>query len=59
MLPVDASTIPLAPSSFATVISTADPLSLNEPVGFLPSTLKYRLIPNSLPIIFTLKQWCS
>ncbi|WP_268760869.1 hypothetical protein [Francisella tularensis] len=40
MLPVDASTIPLAPSSFATVISTADPLSLNEPVGFLPSTLE-------------------
>jgi len=39
MLPVDAQITSLTPNSFALLISTVLPLSLNEQVGFTPSYL--------------------
>jgi len=42
VLPVDAQTMALAPASAAFATATTMPRSLNEPVGFWPSTLRYR-----------------
>ena len=39
MLPVDAQTTARAPAPVATLSATVIPRSLNEPVGFAPSTL--------------------
>jgi len=41
VLPVDAQTTTFAPLSRAFVIASVIPRSLNEPVGFAPSTLRY------------------
>ena len=43
VLPVEAHTIARAPASAALATATTMPRSLNEPVGFWPSTLRYRL----------------
>ncbi len=43
VFPVDAHTTTFAPSSAAFDIATVIPRSLNEPVGFAPSTFKYTL----------------
>ena len=43
VLPVEAQTIARAPASAALATATTIPRSLNEPVGFWPSTLRYRL----------------
>ena len=40
VFPVDAHTTTLAPTSTAFVIAIVIPRSLNEPVGFAPSTLR-------------------
>ena len=40
VLPVDAQMIAFAPSSTARLTATVMPRSLNEPVGFAPSTLR-------------------
>ena len=42
VLPVEAHTTALAPASTAFATATTMPRSLNEPVGFWPSTLRYR-----------------
>ena len=42
VLPVEAHTIARAPDSTALATATTMPRSLNEPVGFWPSTLRYR-----------------
>ena len=43
VFPVDAQTIAFAPASAALATATTMPRSLNEPVGFWPSILRYRL----------------
>src|SRR5881394_2173551 len=43
VLPVDAQTTALAPSSVALVMATVMPRSLNEPVGFSPSYFRNTL----------------
>ena len=40
MLPVDAQITPCLPRASASVTATVIPRSLNEPVGFAPSTLR-------------------
>src|SRR5438270_942897 len=45
VLPVDAHTTALAPSSAAFEMATVIPRSLNEPVGLRPSYFKYTLAP--------------
>ena len=45
VLPVDAHTTALAPSSAALVMATVIPRSLNEPVGLAPSTFNSTLAP--------------
>src|SRR5436309_14410367 len=45
VLPVDAHTTALAPSSAALEMATVMPRSLNEPVGFRPSYLRNTLAP--------------
>src|SRR5450756_1801566 len=45
VLPVEAQTTALAPSSAALEIATVIPRSLNEPVGLAPSTFKNTLAP--------------
>ena len=47
-MPVDAHIIAFEPSSTAFATAITIPLSLNEPVGFNPSYLKYKSSPNSL-----------
>ena len=42
VFPVDAQTTARAPASTALATATTIPRSLNEPVGFWPSTLRYR-----------------
>src|SRR5947209_5579078 len=46
VLPVDAQTTVVAPSSTARVTATLIPRSLNEPVGFAPSHLSQTSTPN-------------
>ena len=41
VLPVEAQTIARAPSSSALATATTMPRSLNEPVGFMPSTFRW------------------
>ena len=41
MLPVEAQTMAWAPASRALATATTMPRSLNEPVGLLPSSLRY------------------
>src|SRR5665213_1672278 len=45
VLPVDAQTTALAPSSAALEMATVIPRSLNDPVGLAPSTFKNTLAP--------------
>ena len=45
MLPVDAHTTALAPSSAALEMATVMPRSLNEPVGLAPSTFSRTRAP--------------
>ena len=45
VFPVDAHTIPAAPSSTALETATVIPRSLKEPVGFAPSHLSHSSIP--------------
>ena len=45
VLPVDAQATTLAPSSAAFEIETVMPRSLNDPVGFAPSTLRNTSAP--------------
>ena len=45
MLPVDAQITALAPLPAAMLMATVMPRSLNEPVGFAPSTLRYTSQP--------------
>ncbi len=45
MLPVDAQITPFAPPASAAVTAIVMPRSLNEPVGFAPSTLRYTSQP--------------
>ena len=50
VLPVEAQTIARAPASAALATARTMPRSLNEPVGFWPSTLRYRLArPSASP----------
>ena len=48
VLPVDAQTTTLAPSSTAFEIAIVMPRSLNDPVGFAPSTFRYTSRAGSL-----------
>src|SRR3954470_10485919 len=45
VLPVDAHTTALAPSSAALEIATVIPRSLNDPVGLSPSYFRYTVAP--------------
>ena len=45
MFPVEAQTTALAPSSTAMEMAIVIPLSLNDPVGFAPSTLSQTCAP--------------
>src|SRR6476469_3011161 len=47
VLPVDAQTTTLAPSSTALVMAIVMPRSLNDPVGFAPSTFRWTSSPSS------------
>ena len=49
VFPVDAHTTATAPSSTAFESARVMPRSLNEPVGFWPSSLRYRSMPSCAP----------